>query len=94
MGVPDFHQTSTTLGAQHQHPKTKKIELTVSPDAMDDGAIAEICTGADVFDCMDDCLLFSLFRNTTVLHEKGYNYGKGELIEVKVTVCTTIRMLS
>ena len=48
--------------------------------------VAEIVVGPDCFDCFDDLLLFSIFRRTPVFHEKGYEYGGGEHIEVKILV--------
>ena len=47
---------------------------------------AEVCIGPSCFDLCDDVLLFSLFRNSHVLREKGYGYGKPEQLEVKILV--------
>jgi hypothetical protein len=38
------------------------------------------------FDLLDDLLLFSLFRDDADLEEKGYHYGFGEQVEIKVKV--------
>jgi hypothetical protein len=52
--------------------------------------VPEICVGPDCFDICDDILLFSLFRNSHVFHEKGYGYGKPEQIQVKVLVSALV----
>jgi hypothetical protein len=46
----------------------------------------EIFVSPDCFDFLDDLLLFSIFRQTTVLREKGYGYGRAELVKVIVMV--------
>jgi hypothetical protein len=51
---------------------------------------AEICAGPTCFDLCDDILLFSLFRNAAVFHEKGYGYGKPEEIQVKILVSVSL----
>lgn len=53
--------------------------------------IAEICVVPNCFDLFDDVLLFSLFRDSAVFHERGYGYGKPEQIRVKVLVSANCR---
>jgi hypothetical protein len=38
------------------------------------------------FDFLDDILLFSLFRDDADLEERGYHYGFGDQVEIKVKV--------
>jgi hypothetical protein len=39
-----------------------------------------------IFDCIDDLLLNSFFRDTSFLTERAYHYGRGKKVVVKVTV--------
>lgn len=51
----------------------------------------EIFVSPDCFDFLDDLLLFSLFRHTTVLREKGYGYGRAEHVKVIVMVSPVVQ---
>jgi hypothetical protein len=94
MGVPDLHNFEVRKVLAHDHEmadlerrkgkyKRQNSKAVVVGETND---VAEICVGPDCFDCFDDLLLFSIFRETTVYHEKGYKYGKAEHIEVKILV--------
>lgn len=46
------------------------------------------------FDCLDDILLFSLFRDDADLERTGFHFNGGEQVEVEVKVCDLSRLLS
>lgn len=39
-----------------------------------------------IFDCIDDLLLNSFFRDTSFLTDRAYHYGRGKKVVVKITV--------
>jgi len=97
MGVSEFqkYQAYNTLPCDHEWGGLPKRKLTyavehsnnlVSPEVMDENAVADIYVEPDCFNCLDDLLLFSIFRKTRVLYAKGYNYGKPEQIEIQIKV--------
>lgn len=91
MGVQKF-EAHKVLAYEHEMAELEKrkavykIEDSMEMVGNDANDVAEICVRPDCFDCFDDMLLFSLFRETPVFHEKGYKYGKAEHIEVTILV--------
>jgi hypothetical protein len=43
----------------------------------------------NIFDCIDNILLLSFFRDTSLFAENAYNYGRSEQIVVKMKVSVT-----
>lgn len=74
--IPDRGKVQVVEGVHRKQKHEKRTNME------------EIFVSPDCFDFLDDFLLFSIFRHTTVLREKGYGYGKAE--HVKVIVMSTL----
>ena len=98
MGVlrhPVYFEAHKVLAYEHELNQLSKKPLKYVSDSSNSVAIekheasstiSRICVGPSCLDFLDDILLFSLFRDTIVFNDKGYNYGAGEQVEVKVSV--------
>ena len=68
-----------------KHNEIEKFPSTTINTVEDDG-LARNLMFPSCFDCLDDMLIFSLFRGDIDIQERGYHYGIGKQVEVKVQV--------
>jgi hypothetical protein len=81
----DGYSVYSTTKSELKHESDFSQEL-VAETTQEDNSVARILVGPSCFDCLDDILLFSFFRDATVYDDRGYQYGIGKHIEVKVKV--------
>lgn len=86
--VDDNMSRTSTVKTLESSAPTISVDAAASCEPVS-RAIPSVWTPSFV-DCIDDLLLYSFFRDTSLLAARAYHYGRGKTAIVKITVSSGI----